>query len=110
MVTRWRRWLQFSVRSVLLLTAAVAILSAWLIAPEARNRTLGRANVRIREAFVRQIDPKTKQPTAVPHGRWELFDEHGVLRIRGQYENGKPAGKWTFYDVEGNPLLPPRVP
>ncbi len=100
-----RRWLQFSMRGVLLFTLGAAILSAWLIAPRERFRALGKSSAKVREEFRRVTDPNTKQGVPVLNGRWELFDERGLLRIRGQVDDGALTGRWTYYDESGETLL-----
>lgn len=100
-----RRWLQFSMRGVLLFTLGAAILSAWLIAPRERFRALGKSSAKVREEFRRVTDPNTKQGVPVLNGRWELFDERGLLRIRGQIDDGDLTGRWTYYDESGKTIL-----
>jgi hypothetical protein len=101
----WRRWLQFSMRSVLLWTVVAAVVAAWFIAPEDRYRELGKRGARVREEFVREIDPNTKQGIPVLHGRWELLDERGIPRIQGRIERGAATGRWTMLDADGHVLL-----
>jgi len=100
-----RRWLQFSMRGVLLFTLGAAILSAWLIAPRERFRALGKTSAKVREEFRRVTDPNTRQAVPILNGRWELFDERGLLRIRGQIDDGALTGRWTYYDETGTMIL-----
>lgn len=100
-----RRWLQFSMRGVLLFTVAAAVLSAWFIAPAERFRDFGRRGANVREEYVREIDPHTKQGVPVLHGRWQLIDEQGLVRVEGHIAHEKPSGRWTVLDAEGYPVI-----
>ena len=34
-------------------------------------------------------------------GLWKVFDEAGILRMEGNYSNGKRSGEWKAYDEKG---------
>src|SRR6266851_10255223 len=42
----------------------------------------------------------TQQICKIKHGPFAAFED-GYVHIRGQYENGKPAGIWSWYDANG---------
>ena len=36
------------------------------------------------------------------HGKWEDYNEAGILISQGSYEEGIPDGKWTYYFPNGS--------
>lgn len=97
-----RRYLQFSMRGVLLLTLGAAAVFSWIFAPPERRRSLGLGGASVQEQFARLVDSHTGQATLQLNGRWVLRDEFGVARVQGAYSAGVPVGEWTFHDADGN--------
>ena len=103
-----RRWrLQFSLRSLMLLTLIAALFSAWFFRPRFVDEPIAGG------ALIAQVQRKQTIPGAnatlagdpepgVLHGRWRLVDRDGRLLVEGSYRDGAPVGIWTFYDTEGN--------
>lgn len=97
---RWRRWLQFRLRTLLLLTAAAAI-AAWVWSwPEKLTETDPSGAHKIVREIVRDADG-----APVSHGRWTLLDAQGRRLIEGTYRRGVPHGSWTYWHVSGRKVL-----
>lgn len=106
-----RRWrLQFSLRSLMLLTLIAALFSAWFFRPRFVDEPIAGG------ALIAQVQRKQTIPGAnatlagdpepgVLHGRWRLVDRDGRLLVEGSYRDGAPVGIWTFYDTEGNVVV-----
>ncbi len=97
---RPRRWLQFSIRTLLIVISLVAASLAWLTRPEYEERLLSGGAGKVRQEY-RQDENDRK----VRHGRWELTGRHGGLMVRGRYADDRPQGRWTAYHASGRALL-----
>lgn len=116
---RWRfRIFQFSIRSLLLVTAAVAVFCNWYFQPQRRDEELAGGMLKVRrQVRVEMVDgaprdlrnlplgatppPTPKVPIYISHGTWSLRDKEDNLLVRGEYANDVPTGWWTIWHVSG---------
>ena len=112
----WHRFLQFSLRSLLIVITLAAVGCWWYLRPEMRQEQLGQSSLRlrreIRQTQMESLDAPVSETAEVWSvksnwfavenvGRWQLFDHGGDLLVNGRYRNGKQHGKWTTYHVNG---------
>jgi len=111
----WRYFVQFSLRSLLVLTTVAGVGCWWFLQPRIREERLGQTPLvlrrEIRLAKVDLLKPLARgtqletingQRFAVVNaGRWRMFGAGSDLLVDGRYVNGKPHGKWTIYHVNG---------
>lgn len=102
---RRRRWLQFSIRSLLVLTVIVGAVCAWFLRPKQRERELAGGAMRVREQFLTVPISNSHQSLDVRHGRWELLDRSGRKRVKGRYEREWQHGWWTIYHDNGRKAI-----
>ena len=116
---KWRfRIFQFSIRTLLLVTAAVAVFCNWYFQPQRRDELLAGGELKLRrQVQVKMVDgpppdltnlplgavpPPTPQvPIYISHGTWSLRDKEDNLLVRGEYANDVPTGWWTIWHVSG---------
>jgi antitoxin component YwqK of YwqJK toxin-antitoxin module len=110
----WRFFLQFSLRTLLIVMTLAAVGCWWFLQPQVRDEEVAGRHLKLR----RQVRVE-KQPVAIQYGnprpqyigidgallinvgRWRLRGEHDDLLVAGRYENDQPHGKWTVYHVNG---------
>lgn len=103
---RRRRWMQFSLRSMFLFTAAVALWATWYRQPKLGELDMG-------DGMVMHVNRHMKKETLpVPDGSYEvevltkqgpfvLRDKHGRVLCRGKFQKDLPSGTWTYYHNNG---------
>ena len=116
---KWRyRIFQFSIRTMLIVTAAVAVFCNWYFQPQRKDEELAGGLLKLRrQVKVEMRDgappdtsnlpigakppPTPKVPYYMSHGSWSLLDKDENLLARGQYDNDVPVGWWTIWHVSG---------
>lgn len=116
---KWRyRIFQFSIRTMFLVTAAVAVFCNWYFQPQRKDEVLAGGLLKLRrQVKVEMRDgpppdtsnlpigakppPTPKVPYFVSHGSWSLLDKDENLLASGQYANDVPIGWWTIWHVNG---------
>ncbi|MCO6458547.1 MAG: hypothetical protein J5I93_24845 [Pirellulaceae bacterium] len=94
------RWMQLSLRTLLLAMVLVSLAMWWYLRPRPAEMSIGGGYVLRTEQRTRQ-DETTGQPTTIRHGLAEIVDQHGRVRVRGRYQFDRPHGLWTWYDERG---------
>ena len=56
--------------------------------------------------YVRRIGLETYKR----HGHWVTYHPNGKQASDGFYESGRKVGEWKYWDSEGRPTGPPKVP
>jgi len=109
---RPRSFLQFSLRTLLLVTTVVAVACWWFLRPEIREEQLAGKFLKLRrQVRVTEVGP--------PHGyfdwefvnvgHWQLRDEQDNLLVKGRYDRDLPEGWWTTYHTNGRKAVQGRV-
>ena len=103
---KWRyRIFQFSIRTLFLLTATVAVFCNWYFRPQRKDEELAGGMLKLRRQV--KVEKRDGSPTNVKeiayinHGAWSLLDKDDNLLARGQYSNDVPIGWWTIWHVSG---------
>jgi hypothetical protein len=113
----WRWFVQFNLRTLLLLVTAAAVGCWWFLQPRTREELLGGTPLRMKRQVrvVKYEEPKASdiyRPAEVIQergerfqivndGRWRLYDPRGNLLVDGFYKVDQPHGKWTIYHANG---------
>src|SRR5262245_55627587 len=91
----WRRFLQFRLRTLLLLTLVAAIAMFFYSRPEViEEQPMPGFHLR------RQVY-RTADGTPVNQGWWELRDEQKHVVCEGRYRGDQPSGHWTWRHANG---------
>ncbi|MBC7854824.1 MAG: HEAT repeat domain-containing protein [Pirellulaceae bacterium] len=116
---KWRfRIFQFSIRTMMILTAAVAVFCNWYFQPQWKDEVLAGGLLKLRrQVRVEMRDglppdtgnlpigakppPTPKVATFISHGSWSLLDNDENLLARGEYASDVPIGWWTIWHVSG---------
>ena len=116
---KWRyRIFQFSIRTMLIVTAAVAVFCNWYFQPQRKDEELAGGLLKLRrQVMVEMRDgpspdtsnlpigvkppPTPKVVVYISHGSWSLLDKDENLLASGQYVNDVPIGWWTIWHVNG---------
>lgn len=123
----WQYFLQFRLRTLLVMVTMAALASWWYITPktiedqEADGRLLVRRDVlplervppKQRGDYVNPQDVMYRWPEPFFNvGAWELFavpDTGRELLVRGRYLKNQPHGMWTLYHPNGKPAAQGRM-
>ena len=110
----WRFLVQFSLRSLLLVTTLAAIGCWWFLQPPTREEELAGKHLKlqrqvriIKSAQPAQPNPfgdpnaSSAEPSLVNVGAWRLIDAQGDPLVVGRFHEGQPQGKWTVYHTNG---------
>jgi antitoxin component YwqK of YwqJK toxin-antitoxin module len=116
---KWRyRIFQFSIRTMFLVTAAVAVFCNWYFQPQRKDEVLAGGLLKLRrQVKVEMRDgppldasklpigakppPTPKVAVYISHGTWSLLDKDENLLASGQYADDVPIGGWTIWHVNG---------
>lgn len=99
-----RRWFQFSLRSVLLLTVVVAAVVA-IFRPEPPGSWTTTDDWKVLEQTVTIKLPGAANEYAERHGRFVVRDASRQKRIDGRYAHGEATGLWTIYHANGRKAM-----
>jgi len=91
----WRRFVQFRLRTLLLLTLVAAVAMFFYTRLEVVEEQ-PMPGYRVKRQIYRTEDGKP-----VAHGWWEMRDADGRLICEGGYRHDKPHGKWTWRHASG---------
>ena len=95
-----RRFLQFGMRGILLLTLLASIAAWWYARPEQIEELSADGSLRtVREVY------RDEEELPVNHGWWTTYDEQGRKRIEGRYRRGQPTGLWKYWREDGSLLM-----
>ncbi len=114
---RFRFLYQFSLRTLLLVTAGVALFCNWYFQPKYHEDELAGKDLRVRQQM-RLAKPNddippfiykagvTKsfppEPRLVNHGHYTLLDADDFVLARGQFADGNETGRWVTYYPTGH--------
>ncbi len=91
----WRRFVQFRIRTLLLVTLAAAVAMFFYTRPEViEERPMPDFHLK------RQVY-RTEDNTPVNNGWWELRDVEQRLVCEGRYRNDEPHGRWLWRHPNG---------
>ena len=113
---RWRFLYQFSLRTLLLATAAVAIFCNWYFQPQRVDEVLadGKLTLRSQVRPLRSDEPRpvvgrvvqgqiiSEERTTTEHGTWQLFDDDGFKLAAGRKLDGQSTGWWSSWYPTGH--------
>jgi len=107
---RWRFFMQFSLRTLLLLTTVFAIGCWWFLRPRVLDEQVAGKFLQLRR-HVRFVvpDPRKQQSVLVNVGHWQLRDDQGNLLVAGRYDRDVPEGWWTIYHPNGRKAVEGQV-
>lgn len=97
---RRRRWLQFSLRFLLLVMALAAVGCWWFLRPESEDLVLAGGAMKVRQQYRMGRDDEQ-----IRSGRWLLLDRDDRLRAKGRYAADRPHGWWTVYHENGGKAI-----
>jgi hypothetical protein len=90
--------LQFSVRSLMIVTLLVAVACAWFLQPPSREESLAGGKLKLWRQ-VKYVDATPPYP--VIHGRWTLSTRAGTVLCTGYYRDDEKVGRWITYFPDG---------
>jgi hypothetical protein len=112
----WRYFLQFSLRTLMIVTTLAAIACWWFLQPQTRDEQLAGGLLKLR----RQVRFRPRDKAAMPMrrgrhkldgphglvqmvnaGRWQLRNQRDDLLVAGRFENDRPEGRWITYHTNG---------
>jgi len=107
----WRFFVQFSLRSLLIVTTLAGVGCWWFLQPETREEELAGKHLKLRRqvtlvprdetVVLKNITGDRDDLMAISVGSWRLIDQHGDPLVVGRYQKDVPHGKWTVYHVNG---------
>lgn len=106
-----RRWFQFSLRTVLMMTAVTAVIVAVYRPEPPRGRPLSDGwsiYEQSHEETTFDFDPNigtSHYKMDVRAGRFIVRDATGRKRVDGRFERNEATGRWTVFDAKGRILL-----
>lgn len=115
---RFRFLYQFSLRTLLLVTAGVAIFCNWYFQPKYHEEELAGKDLRVRQQrklivpkssegdaapiiIPGVISPGPVEPYSVNHGHYTLLDGDDFVLAHGQFADGNESGRWVTYYPTG---------
>ena len=118
---RFRFLYQFSLRTLLLVTAGVALFCNWYFQPKYHEDELAGKDLRVRQQM-KVVRPKPvelptaaasipgvpgtatplPEPRLVNHGHYTLLDADDFDLARGQFADGSESGRWVTYYPTGH--------
>jgi MORN repeat protein len=103
---RFRFLYQFSLRTLLLVTAAVAIFCNWYFQPKYHEEELAGKDLRVRRQMKTPVVVEESPPMLpgepVNHGHYTLLDGEDFVLARGQFADGEESGHWVTYYPTGH--------
>jgi len=107
---RWRFFVQYSLRTLLLVTTVVAVGCWWFLRPRVLDEQLAGKFLQLRRQVRFVIpEPRIQQSVLVNVGHWQLRDDAGNLLVAGQYDRDLPEGWWTIYHANGRKAVQGKV-
>lgn len=119
-----RRFLQFGMRTLLLVMLAAAVASWWLTRPEWQTTSHAGGALTLQEQvrrddegrFVRDglwlIDDEGERRRVAgsftgetPRGTWKFYRTDGTRELTGAVAAGRPDGEWTLRHADGSPRI-----
>jgi MORN repeat variant len=101
----WRFFVQFSLRTLLIVITLAAVACWWFLQPQTREEELAGKCLKLwREVHWTKTEvwgAPAKEFRAINAGAWRLRNQNGDLLVDGKYENELPQGKWTIYHANG---------
>ncbi len=97
---RRRRWLQFSLRFLLLVMALAAVACWWFLRPESEDLVMAGGAFKVRQQY-----RMGKGDEQIRSGRWLLLDRDDRVRAKGRYAADRPHGWWTVYHENGGKAI-----
>jgi len=97
---RRRRWLQFSLRFMLLVITLAAVGCWWFLRPESEDLVLAGGAMKVRQQY--RLGEGDKR---IRSGRWLLLAPDDRVRAKGRYAADRPHGWWTVYHGNGAKAL-----
>ena len=98
------RWMQLSLRTLLLAMVGVSIAMWWFLRPRPQETKFSGGYV-LRAEVRSEQDTRSGTVTTLNHGRAEIVDQHGRVRIRGYYDSDLITGVWTHFDEHGRRVV-----
>ena len=99
-ILKRRRWLQFSLRFLLLVITLAAVGCWWFLRPESEDLVLAGGAMKVRQQY--RLGEGEKR---IRSGRWLLLAPGDRVRAKGRYAADRPHGWWTVYHENGGKAL-----
>ena len=109
-----RRFFQFSLRTILIVTGVVAVSMATFFRPKPSQDKLPDGAVvryfeRQEENAENPATPVSDTPVTIRYGSYSIFDSAGRRLCQGHYRKDQPSGQWTYYHPNGTKAFSGRV-